>query len=261
MADREKIIRYYRGTEGAELVARLLDLAEIVARNRKFQLSEFLDPYGYTVAETVVASFNHIDLIADGGYQGAERQRVIFVHKDFLGKPDFSLEVIKAVWNDKFYSLSHRDVLGSVMGLGVKRELIGDILVKDDYAKIIVDKAMARFIEQNFTKIASASISVQFCSLEEIEPREEKCKEIKSTVASLRIDSIASSGFGSSRSKITDDIAADKLKLNWQLVKSGSKMVKEGDVLSMRGRGRIEVVQIFGTTKKGRISILLRRYI
>lgn len=261
MADREKILRYYRGTEGAELSARLLDLAEAVARGRKFQLSEFIDPYGYTVAETVAAAFERIKLLTDGGYHGAERQRAVFIHEDFLGKPDFKLIGLKVIWNDKFYNLSHRDVLGSLMGLGIKREVVGDILMKGDHAKIIVDSDMAEYIKQNFAKIGSAAVSIEECDLAEIEPREERCKEIKATVASLRIDSVASSGFGSSRSRIASDIAADKLKVNWQPVKNASQIVKEGDVISMRGRGRVEVAAVTGTTKKGRLGILLKRYI
>ena len=90
---------------------------------------------------------------------------------------------------------------------------------------------------------------------------EKRCKEIRATVASLRIDSIAASGFGSSRSRAAADIAADKMKLNWQPVKSASQTVKEGDIISMRGRGRLEVAEVRGQTKKGRTVVVLKRYI
>ena len=98
-------------------------------------------------------------------------------------------------------------------------------------------------------------------ALEAIAPKEERCKEIRATVASLRVDSIAAAGFGSSRSRAAADIAADKLKLNWQSVKNASQTVKEGDVLSMRGRGRLEVAEVRGQTKKGRTGVLLKRYL
>ena len=97
--------------------------------------------------------------------------------------------------------------------------------------------------------------------LSTIAPKEERCKEIRATVASLRVDSIAAAGFGSSRSKAASDIAADKLKINWQPVKSASQNVKEGDILSMRGRGRLEVAEVRGTTKKGRTVVVLKRYL
>ncbi len=261
MAERDKILRYYRGTEGAELAAHLLDLAEGAARNRRFQRGGFVDPYGYTIAETVAAGFLHVKLFANGGYVGAERQRVLFLHEQFRGAPDFQLACLKAVWNDAFYNLSHRDVLGALLGLGIKREVVGDILLQKDHAKIVVDSEMTNFILQNFTKIGSASISVAECALSEIEPKEERCKEIRSTVASMRLDSVASSGFRTSRSRIAADIAAEKVKVNWQPAKNGAQLLKEGDVISMRGRGRVEVAAITGTTKKGRLGILLKRYI
>ncbi|MBP2630884.1 MAG: RNA-binding domain protein [Firmicutes bacterium] len=261
MADREKIIRYYRGTEGAEISARLIDLVESVVRNRKFKVSEFLDPYGYTVAETIAANYEHISLISDGGYNGAERQRVAFVNDEFLGKVNFNIVAFKAIWNERYYDISHRDVLGALIGLGIERYVIGDILVKGDHAKIIVDGAIGTYIQENFIQIGAANVNVENCELSEIQAREETCKEIKATVASLRLDSVASSGFGSSRSKISDDIAADKLKINWQPAKSCSQSIKEGDIISMRGRGRVEVAEIRGQTKKGRIGIILKRYI
>ena len=84
---------------------------------------------------------------------------------------------------------------------------------------------------------------------------------ISDGVASLRIDSIAASGFGASRSKMSSMIDAEKLKLNWQTVKSASQMVKQGDIISIRGRGRLEVAEVRGTTKKGRTVVLLKRYL
>lgn len=261
MADREKILRYYRGTEGAEVAARLLDIAEVVSRNRKYKVSEFLDPYGYTIAETIAASYDNIEINSSGGYYGAERQRASFKHDDFLGNEDFAIKVIKATWNDKYYHISHRDILGSLIGLGIERNVIGDILVKNDHCKILLDSTIFEYVVRNFIQIGAASISVEECDLSEIEPKEERCKEIRATVASLRLDSVAAAGFSSSRSKIVTDIAAEKVKLNWQSIKGASQTVKVGDIISMRGRGRVEVEEIRGQTKKGRISIVLKRYI
>ena len=96
MADREKIIRYYKGTEGADTAVRLVDIAEQTMKNRKFRQSDFLDPYGIEIAETVAANYEGLRVDFSGGYPGAERQRAIFVHEDFMGQPFFDLEVVKA---------------------------------------------------------------------------------------------------------------------------------------------------------------------
>ncbi|MFA6849156.1 MAG: YlmH/Sll1252 family protein [Selenomonadaceae bacterium] len=261
MADREKIIRYYKGTEGAEAAIKLVDMAEQVTRSRKFRLADFLDPYGCEIAETVAANYPVIKVSFDGGYVGAERQRAILIHEDFMGTPLFNIVAVEAAWNEQFYHISHRDVLGALMGLGIKREQIGDLLIMGSAVKILTDEKMASFILANCTQIGAASVHCKMAELNSIVPREERSKEIRATVASLRVDSVAAAGFGSSRSKAVADISADKLKLNWQTVKNVSQMVKEGDIISMRGRGRVEVTEVRGQTKKGRIGILLTRYL
>jgi RNA-binding protein YlmH len=146
------------------------------------------------------------------------------------------------------------------MGLGIKREELGDLVVGGGIVHILTDNKMAQFLLQECVQIGAAKVS---CSLEDmaaIAPREERTKEIRATVASLRVDSVAAAGFGFSRSRAAADITADKLKLNWQVVKNAAQLVKTGDVLSMRGRGRLEVAEVRGQTKKGRMGVVLRRY-
>src|SRR5690606_27247364 len=94
---------------------------------------------------------------------------------------------------------------------------------------------------------------------EELLPTLPKVKEIKTTVASLRLDAVASAGFGLSRSKLAPAVRANQLKLNWQSVTSPSATIKEGDVISLAGRGRVEVAEVRGESKKGRIQLLLKK--
>ena len=260
-AAREKLARFYRGTEGESIAARLIDLAEQAVRSRKFRASEFLDPFGMEIAETVAANFDGISVAFDGGYLGAERQKAIFTHQDFAGAPSFDIAVVRAEWSAEFARLTHRDVLGALMGLGVERDAIGDILVSSGVARVLTGSKMAEFLLSEWTMIGAARVRVEADSVESIAPREERTKDISATVASLRADSVAAAGFGVSRSRAASDIEAEKLKLNWQPVKSAAQTVKEGDVLSMRGRGRVEVVEVRGKTKKGRIGISLRRFL
>ena len=168
---------------------------------------------------------------------------------------------VQAEWNADFVQLSHRDVLGALMGLGIERGMLGDLLVAGGSVKILTDKKMAGFFLTDCHKIGAAAVKCQLTELDTIVPREERCKEISATVASLRVDSIAAAGFGTSRSRAAADIAADKLKLNWQSVKNVAQTVKEGDVISLRGRGRLEVTEVRGKTKKGRTGVQLKRYL
>ena len=259
---REKLIRFYKGTEGEETVVKLADAAEAVLRSQKFRLSGFLDPFGQEIAETVAANYERLRVDFDGGYTGAERQRAMFVHEDFPGTPPgFDIACVEAHWNGQFARLSHRDVLGALMSLGIERDRLGDLLVTNDSVKILCDRNLADYLLQNLLRIGAVGVEVQETGLDTIAPKEERCKEIRATVASLRVDAIAASGFGCSRSRAASDIAADKMKLNWQPVKSASRTIKEGDVLSLRGRGRLEVAEVRGQTKKGRTSVVLKRYL
>ncbi len=113
---------------------------------------------------------------------------------------------------------------------------------------------------QNFVKIAMVTVSVTPLDLTEIAPKEEKVKEIRTTVASLRLDAVASSGFSVSRTKLVSAVNAGLLQVNWQPAKGPAQEVKEGDVISMRGRGRMKVEQITGTSRKGRIGVYLKRF-
>lgn len=261
MGEREKIIRYYQASGDGDLAAKLLDLAEAALRNRRYKVTEFLDPFGYSIAETIVAHFERLELLSHGGYDGAERVKAVFMNEEFRGTPDFAFEVFAAKWDERYYRIAHRDVLGALMGLGIKREIIGDIIMCGNGCQIIIDSSLANFVTQNFSQIGAAPITISQINLSDIVPREEKVKEIKTTVASLRLDVIAAAGFGTSRSRMSDEVVAGKLKVNWQDAKNSAQSIKTGDIISMRGRGRVEVCEVLGQTKKGRISILLKRFI
>jgi RNA-binding protein YlmH len=259
--DREKILRYYRSSGDEQLAAKLFDLAAITLKMHRFRTSDFLDPYGYSIAETIAAHNERIVLSANGGYQGAERVKAAFGEKDFRGTPDYNLAALLIKWDKRYYSLSHRDVLGALIGLGLTRDVLGDIIFCSEGCQIVLDNSIKQFALQKLTAIGPATVSTTEISLETIAAREEKVKEIRSTVASLRLDVIAAAGFGTSRSKMTDEITAQKLKVNWQDAKNAAQTIKAGDIISMRGRGRVEVAEILGQTKKGRIALLLKRYL
>ncbi|MBP2653061.1 MAG: RNA-binding domain protein [Firmicutes bacterium] len=261
MSERDKILRYYRDGGDFELAARLTDLAEGALRSRKYRVSEFIDPHGYSIAETIVAHYERIKLETDGGFCGAERVKAAFVEDDFPGSIDFGIAALSLNVDVRYFQISHRDVLGAVLGLGLKREVIGDIIMGTNGCQIVCETAMADFISRNLLKIGVAPVEIEPLALTDIAPREERVKEIRNTVASLRLDVVAAAGFGTSRTKMSGEIAADKVKVNWQDAKSAAQFVKAGDIISMRGRGRVEVSEVLGQTKKGRISVLLKRFI
>ena len=260
MKNRDRIIRYYRGTDNGELAARLIDLADGASKGRPYEVSEFVSPGGLAIAETIQAHVPSLTVQSFGGYDGAERVRIAFIRDGYDGPVDYGITACRVSWDERYRLLGHRDVLGSLMSLGISRERFGDIIKGEAGAIVLVDTPLVNYLKQNFDKIAMVPVSVDEASLSDIVPREEKVKEIKTTVASLRLDAIASSGFGISRTKAAEAINGDRVQVNWQPAKGPSQAVAEGDVISLRGRGRMEIAQITGQSRKGRIGVLLKRY-
>ncbi len=260
MIDRDKVIRYYRASGDEILAAKLLDNAEVAEKSRKYKVTEFLDPYGLSMAETVKAHSQGLLLSTSGGYAQAERVKAVFLTEGYSSEVDFDIAALQFEWDERYAELSHRDVLGGLLGMGIKREVVGDILMLRNGCQVILDAAMAKLVLAECSRLGAASVNVKAITLDAIVGREEKTKEIRATVASLRLDSVAAAGFGMSRSKMAEEIEAERLKVNWKETRSTSHAVKVGDILSMRGRGRVEVAEITGQTKKGRVGLLLKRF-
>ncbi|WP_251422676.1 RNA-binding protein [Veillonella agrestimuris] len=260
MADTSKLIRYFEASGNGEEARRMLDLAEQVVKGKPFRVTDFTSPAGLVIADAIKAAYPELQVKTYGGYEGAERIRIAFVDNHFQGTVDMGITALKVSWDPRFRLLTHRDVLGSLLGLGMERTKFGDIIMVQGDAQVLVDNTIADFIVQNFTKIAMVTVSAEIISLDDIAPKEEKIKEVRTTVASLRLDAVASSGFSVSRTKLVSAINAGLLQVNWQPAKGPSQEVKEGDVISMRGRGRMKVEAITGTSRKGRIGVYLKRF-
>ena len=261
MKDKEKLIRYFEASGSGEEARRMLDLAEQVVAGRPYRVTDFMSPAGLVIADAVKANYPQLEVISGGGYDGAERLRVAFVDRDFGGDVDLGIAAVAVSWDPRFRLLTHRDVLGSLMGLGIERSHFGDIIMRPGGAQVILDRDIAELVQSNFTKIAMVTVATEPMDLSEIAPKEEKVKEIRTTVASMRLDAVASSGFSISRTKLVSAVNAGLLQVNWQPAKGPAQEVKEGDVISMRGRGRMVVEAVTGTSRKGRIGVSLKRFI
>ena len=196
MADREKILRYFKAGGDEQLAAKLLDLAEGANKSRKFRVSEFLDPHAYNVAEIIAANYENVRLESDGGFSNAERVKAAFVADDFYGQPDFGMAYFLAAWDKRYYDLSHRDILGAFMGTGCKREALGDIVFVPEGAQFVVEKSLVNYLTGNLTQIGSAPVTLTEIPREELLKKEEKVKLINATVADLRLDAVAAAGYG-----------------------------------------------------------------
>lgn len=199
-----------------------------------------------------------------GGYEGAERQMLVYLpeylEKDALYEEDSPLVCLRATFFDGD-TPSHRDFLGALMGVGIARETIGDICVGKGQCDFFVTQEIAPYILQNFIGAGRTKVHLDRILLSEVSVPEPETKEIRDTVASIRLDSIISSGFRIGRSAAAQYVSAGKVAIDGLPCEKPDKQLDEGVKISVRGLGKIKLRLINGQTKKGRISIIIDRYI
>jgi RNA-binding protein YlmH len=263
MPDREFLLKKAGKPEDRLFISKILDRAELSERIGKPVHTGFLDPYQQSLVEKVFNGMENIEYDFYGGYSGAERAVTIF-RPDFYepGEAEYDsyLKLLSIKPNSR-EGLTHRDYLGSLMGLGIKREKTGDIIVGTETCSIVVLNEIAGYIAGNLAKVGNTGVSVEIGDTGGFSAPEPKAREIKATVASLRLDCIASPGFGISRSRAAEFIRAGRLNHNWVQAEDPDRPVREGDVLSIRGKGRVTVEAVGGRTKKDRIGIVLKKFV
>ena len=199
-----------------------------------------------------------------GGYGDSERNMLVYLpdylYESYLLTEDSPIVCIEASYFEKD-TLSHRDFLGALMGAGISRETVGDISTQPGKCNFFVTAEIAPYILQNFTSAGRTAVHLSQIPLDEVTIAEPETKEIRDTVSSLRLDSIISSGFRIGRSLACDYIHAGRAAINGLPCEKPDKSIPEGAKISVRGLGKIKLRTINGETKKGRISVILDRYV
>lgn len=195
-----------------------------------------------------------------GGYEYAERQVIVFGYE--ASYMDMPISVIKiTVKTGIGKSLTHRDFLGALLALGIKRNMIGDILLKPFGAYVIIMKELSEFICCHLSGVGRyQKIMVEEILFSEMEVEPPAFKECSTTVSSLRVDAIFAATFGLSRSEIAKYLQGDKGKVNGMLI-AASHCMKVGDVGTLRGYGKMRLAAVNGITKKERLHVTIEKYI
>ena len=157
-------------------------------------------------------------------------------------------------------TLSHRDYMGSILGLGIKREFIGDIRVHLEGADIIILKELADFFVSNYEKAGRVSIKVEVIPINDIKTGEENAEEVRQSVSSLRLDNMISSVFKLSRSNAAEAINGGLVYVNGQQIVKSDKLLKKGDKMVLRGKGKAILQDLLGSTKKDKTVVLIKKY-
>lgn len=242
--------------------ARLSDMVSLCERDGAAVFSSFLDERQCIEADNWCArNTGALKYRLWGGYEDA-RRKMLAVYPDYC--EEYITEEYPMVCLTFNYrsedKLSHRDFLGSFMGLQLKREVIGDIVVSDGITQAFVSEVAARDILSSVSKIGRVGVKTADNKPFELE-NAQKFQIISGTVASLRLDCVVGLAAHLSREKAAALIRADKAEVNHLPVSSVSYELRGGDILSIRGTGRFVLSEINGSTKKGRIHIDLKKYI
>ena len=198
--------------------------------------------------------FEKMDYSLRGIFEEAERKVLIVGTEDNI-EEDF-LDVLEITSNKP---LGHREVLGSILGIGIKREVLVDIFINDNIANVVVLKDITKYILQNLEKVGREKVKVKKIKKENIIEVKPNFTEFNTSVASLRLDAIISACYGIARGVSTKLVEAEKVNVNYVLTTNASKQIKEKDLISVRGFGRFTVEEIVGETRKGRIRISIKK--
>jgi RNA-binding protein YlmH len=260
MNDNNLVLDRYTKYEDRILVKEILDYIKACTSEYNFRHTDFLDPRQQKISKDILAINNSICGSFFGGFEENERA-VCLIHDEAyeITKKDIPITLISITWGKGGRKLSHRDFLGSILGCGIKREKIGDIILDEDRAYVACMSDISKFLLYNLEKVGSTVVSVS--ETDEVHKKKEDIKIIASTVASLRLDSLIATGYGVSRVKAVEAIKSGKVKVNWEDTISSSKEMKQGDVISLRSKGRIVLEEVSGISKKNRIRIIIKKYL
>jgi len=220
--------------------------------------SRFLTPAETDDAAAHFARRRDVVLSFDGGYEGAERVRAVFLNPDWGAYERADLFSALKVTVPPLEPLGHRDILGAVMALGLERDTVGDILQNPMILICLPD--LSGYIAENLTRAGRARVSLAAMDLHEIPARAEELTVKTDTVASPRLDTVLSAAFGLSRGKAAELTEAGQVALNHQVCLQPAKELGAGSLLSVRGLGRAKLLEIGGLSKKGRRFIRIGLY-
>lgn len=265
--DKQEILKQYK-SEDKLLVAKVLDKLEYCNKYGKISNTGFINEREISIVKNVLNKLGISNYVIYGGYVEAQRRLVIFYPNYFddnmLSKNyNVIMQVIEInLPHDLQGKYSHRDYLSGLMKLGIAREKIGDILVEDIGADIIILKEITAYVEQNIATLTRFSKSqIRMKSLEELKATQIKKEELNIIVPSLRLDNIVSELAKISRSKANNLILQERVLINYEIITKNSKLIKEDDIITIRGKGKFHFIEQIGETKKENKILKIEKYV
>lgn len=255
--DKEALTSHIRDKDKILDMRKIIDKIEIVINKHIVTSTDFLDPYERYLAKSILNRFVEIDYLETGGYPSAER-KVIIIYPHYFDENNLSDTLSYIRITGDLEGLNHKDYLGAILGLGIKRSKIGDILVHESYTDIIIKEEISDFVLLNLEKIGNRKVLIKEISKEDIQEPIISYKEIKKTLSSYRLDVFISAAYNISRQESVHLIESGYVKVNWEPIIKSSKELNVGDMISVRGYGRSILYSVEGKSRKGKIVANIR---
>lgn len=224
---------------------------------REVYTEEFYPPSVWKYLESIKDDLE-VNVNSYGIFNEAERKIIAFSEGEAW---NFPISLIKIQNKSEFTNLTHKDYLGSILGLGIKREKLGDLICEDFSAYVTIYEELTDYIIYNLKSVGNSPCAVKIVDIHTMNLPEHKFKEENIISTSFRLDSIVSSITGLSRSKVLDIIKEGKVIKDYRVETEKDKIVKENSILTIRGYGKYKVVSKVGITGSGRLKILLKKFI
>ncbi len=225
----------------------------------------FLDTHEQALAIAASRHAAGVRTFMYGGYDEAERRMLVCIPRDLPMDDEEAVEGLLRVLRVRLPAisreLSHRDYLGSLLGLGIDRRLTGDILVRPDGADVFIVPGIEVFLLKELHRIGSVEVKTEAISAEELIIPEARIEFIKDSVSSVRLDSIVSSAFRISRSKAAEAVRRGLVSVDHAECIKPDAAVREGSSIVLKGKGKAILEETGGESRKGRIRIVIKRYI
>lgn len=258
MLDREKLTSHINNPELLLKIRRLIDKAEISLRSHLVVETDFMDPYERRISISILQKIPDLKYLQSGGPEEAER-RFLVLFPDYMSSYEIESNSSYIRIDGDIANLTHRDFLGSLMNLGIKREKIGDIVILGDFALISSKPEVAGFILLNLEKVGSTKVQCSIIDESSFKIPKQEYVEQRVFITSERLDVIVSAIYKLSRSESLNKINAGDIKVNWETIHKPNHETKPGDMISARGFGRSIYFSKVGVSKKGRLSIIIKK--
>lgn len=253
-------------TDNELLLARVDDCISMCEDSYLITSTNFLDIYQQSTVTEYLKKRKGICFDFYGGFTECERKTAVFLpdyaeNISYLASnPQLSPIVALKIKKDSFSTLSHRDYLGAIMALGIKREAVGDILVSDDGCAIAVIRSVASYIKENLTSVGRGSVTVEISDTFETLQTEPVFEEKRCYVASMRLDAVLAAAFSLSRNAAAEKIRRGEVLMNGTVMSKTDTHVEFGSKLVIHGSGKVIIDEDAGLTRKGRQAFIIKKY-